>query len=32
MRLVTFHQTSKEKIRRVTNPKIGFQGGDKNIL
>ena len=29
MRLIPFHQISKEKIRRVTNPRIGFQGGDK---
>jgi hypothetical protein len=29
MRLIPFHQISKEKIRRVTNPSIGFQGEDK---
>jgi hypothetical protein len=29
MRLIPFHQISREKIRRVTNPRIRFQGGDK---
>jgi hypothetical protein len=29
MRLIPFSQISKQKIRRVTNPRIGFQGEDK---
>jgi len=28
MILIPFHQISKGKIKRVTNPRIGFQGGD----
>jgi hypothetical protein len=32
MRLIPFHQISKEKIKRVTNPRIGFQGGDKHTV
>jgi len=29
MTLIPFHQISKEKIRSITDPRIGFQGGDK---
>jgi hypothetical protein len=29
MRLIPLHQISEKKIRIITNPRIGFQGGDK---